>query len=136
MKRLSSAQRETILAVIATGATVEAAAGAAGCSRRSISRWRRRGEQDDATPEELDFSMRYGQAEARAEIETVRVISEAAEGPGGDWRAAAWFLTHRFPERWSEKRTVVVEQPDRPNSTYLVADMLRQLRENMEARDS
>ena len=129
MRQLSPAQRETILAVIATGATVEAAAGAAGCSRRSISRWRRRGEQDDATPEEIDFSLRYGQAEARAEIEAIRVISEAADGPGGDWRAAAWFLTHRFPERWSEKRTIVVEQPDRPDGAALVADMLRQLRE-------
>ena len=136
MRQLSPAQRETILAAIATGATVEAAAGAAGCSRRSISRWRRRGEQDDATPEELDFSLRYGQAEARAEIEAIRVISEAADGPGGDWRAAAWFLTHRFPERWSEKRTIVVEQPDRPNSSHLVADMLRQLREDMGARGS
>ena len=129
MRQLSPAQRETILAFIATGATVEAAAGAAGCSRRSISRWRRRGEQDDATPEEIDFSLRYGQAEARAEIEAIRVISEAADGPGGDWRAAAWFLTHRFPERWSEKRTIVVEQPDRPDGAALVADMLRQLRE-------
>ena len=136
MRQLSPAQRETILAAIATGATVEAAAGAAGCSRRSISRWRRRGEQDDATPEELDFSLRYGQAEARAEIEAIRVISEAADGPGGDWRAAAWFLTHRFPERWSEKRTIVVEQPDRPDGAALVADMLRQVREDMEARGS
>lgn len=136
MRQLSPAQRETILAAIATGATVEAAAGAAGCSRRSISRWRRRGEQDDATPEEIDFSLRYGQAEARAELEAIRVISEAADGPGGDWRAAAWFLTHRFPERWSEKRTIVVEQPDRPNSSHMVADMLRQLREDMEARGS
>ena len=136
MRQLSPAQREAILAAIATGATVEAAAGAAGCSRRSISRWRQRGEQDDATPEELDFYQRYRQAEARAELEALRVISEAADGPGGDWRAAAWFLTHRFPERWSEKRTIVVEQPDRPNSSHMVADMLRQLREDMEARGS
>lgn len=136
MRQLSPAQRETILAAIATGATVEAAAGLAGCSRRSISRWRRRGEQDDATPEELDFSLRYGQAEARAEIEAIRVISEAADGPGGDWRAAAWFLTHRFPERWSERRTIRIEQPDRPDGAALVADMLRQLREDMEARGS
>ena len=133
MRQLSPAQRETILAAIATGATVEAAAGAAGCSRRSISRWRRRGEQDDATPEELDFYQRYRQAEGRAEMEALRVISAAADE---DWRAAAWFLTHRFPERWSEKRTIVVEQPDRPNSSHLVADMLRQLREDMEARGS
>ena len=133
MRQLSPAQRETILAVIATGATVEAAAGAAGCSRRSISRWRRRGEQDDATPEEIDFYQRYRQAEGRAEMEALRAISAAADE---DWRAAAWFLTHRFPERWSEKRTIVVEQPDRPNSSHMVADMLRQLREDMEARGS
>jgi hypothetical protein len=43
-------------------------------------------------------------AEAEAVIKNVEVITRAAQD--GDWRAAAWFLEHKYPDRWArlEKR--------------------------------
>lgn len=43
-------------------------------------------------------------AEAEAVITNVEVITRAAQD--GDWRAAAWFLEHKYPDRWArlEKR--------------------------------
>jgi hypothetical protein len=43
-------------------------------------------------------------AEADAVVTNVEVITRAAKN--GDWRAAAWFLEHKYPDRWArlEKR--------------------------------
>ena len=49
-----------------------------------------------------------------------------------DWRASAWILSRRFPDRWSEKRSVEVSTNDRPDGAAMVASMLAQLREEHE----
>lgn len=133
MRPLTVDQRETILALIAEGLTVEAAAGAARCSRRSVSRWKRRGEQDGASAEERDFAWRYVQAEALAEISLVERIWEAATvGGDGDWRASAWLLSRRWPERWSERRRLTLDQPlEQIDGALLIADMIRHLQEEV-----
>jgi hypothetical protein len=43
------------------------------------------------------------QAEASGVIRNLALINKAAET---DWRAAAWFLEHRYPEQFARSRTV------------------------------
>ena len=126
MKQLSEAQREIIIEAISSGATVTAAAGAAGCSRRTIARWRQRGELDGASEEERGFLLDYERAEAVAEVRLVQAITTAG---AVDWRAAAWMLCHRWPDRWSEKRTIKIEG-ERNDGAAMVAEMLRQVRDD------
>lgn len=123
---LSAEQREIIIEAISSGATVTAAAGAAGCSRRTIARWRERGAGDGATPSEREFLLDYERAEAVAEVRLVQAITTAS---ATDWRAAAWMLTHRWPDRWSEKRTIKIEG-ERADGAAMVVEMLRQVRED------
>jgi transposase-like protein len=122
---LSAEQREIIIEAISSGATVTAAAGAAGCSRRTIARWRERGAGDGATPSEREFLLDYERAEAVAEVRLVQAITTAGTT---DWRAAAWMLCHRWPDRWSEKRTIKIEG-ERADGAAMVVEMLRQIRD-------
>ncbi len=133
MRPLTVDQRETILALTAEGLTVEAVAALAGCSRRSISRWRRRGEQEVASAEERDFAWRYMQAEALAEISLVKLIWQAATvGGDGDWGAAAWLLARRWPERWSERRKLKIDYPpEQREEVHRLAESIRRLQEKI-----
>jgi transposase-like protein len=126
---LSADQRQIIIEAIRSGATVTAAAGAAGCSRRTIARWRERGAGDGATPSEREFLLDYERAEAVAEVRLVQAITSAS---ALDWRAAAWMLCHRWPDRWSEKRTIKIEG-EHTDGAAMVVEMLRQVREDRRA---
>ena len=42
-------------------------------------------------------------ADLEAELACLRQIKEAAQN--GDWRAAAWMLERRYPEKWGRRRT-------------------------------
>jgi transposase len=48
-------------------------------------------------------------AQAEVEIQCVKGILEASKK---DWRAAAWFLERRYPERWGSKRFVELKLCD------------------------
>jgi hypothetical protein len=62
--------------------------------------------------ENVDFLEALRRAEAEAVVSNVEVITKAAQS--GDWRAAAWFLEHKYPNNWSrlEKRAVEDTIPD------------------------
>jgi len=97
MRPISEGQKAHILASISRGRTVASAAESVGIARQSISRLRRR---------DPLFASRYDRALAECEVHLVGLIWNAAigeEGLGGDWRAAAWLLARRFPERWARK---------------------------------
>ena len=98
------------------GATLQAASAYAGIDPATLRRWRA---DDDALRERLE------RAQLRGEVTLVKFLWVAAEN---DWRAAAWLLTHRWPNKWSEKRTITIEEKQRPNSTDMVLSMLQQIR--------
>ena len=52
----------------------------------------------------MEFLDALRKAEAEAVITNVEVVTRAAQD--GDWRAAAWFLEHKYPDKWArvEKR--------------------------------
>jgi hypothetical protein len=89
---------------------IETVADYLGVSRMTLNRWYKRGAQESrrcADPEYrpdpgeaiyLDYFVTFRATLAAAEIEATQIIDRAAQE---DWRASAWILERRWPERWS-----------------------------------
>lgn len=119
--RISEEVIEKISEAIGNGNTLEEASASAGVNRSTIRRWRWRGDaeiervraagESEAVRESeelyVDLCFALMRAHARAEIRDLEVISAAAER--GDWRAAAWRLERRYPERWGKRRRMEME---------------------------
>ena len=46
---------------------------------------------------------------------SMRSTNNHLKGAGEDWRAAAWYLSRRYPNRWGNgKRRIVVENSEPP----------------------
>jgi predicted DNA-binding transcriptional regulator AlpA len=88
-------QRRVCL-LIAAGNTVAISVQAAGVARRTFYNWM----NDDRLPY---VSFQAAVASARGESEAMLVSRVARAASAGSWRAAAWLLERRFPERWSKK---------------------------------
>lgn len=84
---------------------------AAGIHYNTLLAWEKKGESQQSG-EYVDFLEALRMAEAEAVVSNVEVITKAAQG--GDWRAAAWFLEHKYPNNWArlEKRAVEDFIPD------------------------
>lgn len=104
--RLTGAVAEVIVQIVRGGAYLKTAAQFAGVHRDTIRRWRKRGEtdlQDNVESPYAAFARALARAEAQAEATRVLRIQAAGEK---DWRADAWYLERRFPERWGQHRNV------------------------------
>lgn len=98
--RLTGAVEERIVQVVRGGGYLKTAAQFAGVHRETIRRWRKKGETDLQRSNESPyaaFARALARAEAQAEATRVRRILAAGEN---DWRANAWFLERRYPQRW------------------------------------
>ena len=91
---------------IKAGSYPEAAALAAGISRRSIRRWLERGEKSRSGPYH-DLVLAIGRARAIAQVANAAVVSKAAKA--GDWRASAFLLERTDPENWGKRDRVEVK---------------------------
>jgi len=87
--KLAAEVIEQIERLIAAGVSGAEAAAAAGVSRTSFYRWMAVG-----------ASCATGWS-GRAESEAVLVVRIARAAERGSWRAAAWLLERRYPERWA-----------------------------------
>jgi hypothetical protein len=101
------AANKIVLALRAGAYSAEAAAHA-GVSVRTFQRWRSRGELDEADERYRTFAERVAKAEADAKVHSIGIVRTAMSE---DWRAAAWFLEHRWPHEWG-RRNVEVTGPD------------------------
>lgn len=104
---------DTIVQSIRRGVTYDVAAQAAGIHRSTLIAWRERGELD--LEEHTDslfayFADELTRATAAGELGLVERIS--AHGLV-DWRAAAWLLERRHPERWARRDRLDVEVSER-----------------------
>jgi hypothetical protein len=96
--KLTPEMETDLVLLLANGLSIRSAALVAGVSRRSLTRWladglRQRVEKArEARPESTD---------AMTEARLVVAIARAAAL--GDWRAGAWLLSRRWPERWGER---------------------------------
>ncbi|MGV7002492.1 hypothetical protein ACWA2C_28040 [Priestia megaterium] len=108
--------KKTIIEAVERGNYVETAAALAGVSRSTLYDWMRRGAREadrlDKFPDEevdpkekpfLDFSDTLTRAMAVAEDKDIQNINKAAEE---DWKASAWRLQRKHPDRWGQKETV------------------------------
>lgn len=114
------------------GVSLKAAAEGAGVPASTFFHWLKKGREEGAEGIYAQFAASVDEAEAVAENKMVRIIGRAAiEGGPGDWKAAAWILKCRHPDRWSEKRNIEVSTAERPSSTQAVAAMFSQVQAHL-----
>lgn len=127
--KLTDEVKETICRMIATGAALEVAARAGGVTAPTLHNWMKRGEQGEEPY--AQFRLEVEEARAVSEVELITLMRRAAvEGSAGEWRAAAWLLGRKFPERWSEKRQLEVSSPEQ-TSTQMVQGMFAQVQAHL-----
>jgi hypothetical protein len=119
--KLNDPRMVHLLSVLETGATLRTACRVSGLAERSVYRWLAQGEEHETRGEEGSPVWHIWQAVTLAklvpEVTALQVIHDASQKRGG-WRAAAWFLERRYPERWGknakpeEPPAVTVEEVD------------------------
>lgn len=99
----------TIVDEVANGAYYAQAAEAAGIHRDTLGAWRTTGEEDlDAGRDTLFAALVSELTRATAEAELLMVRTIRGHAPL-DWRAAAWYLERRAPDRWGRRDKVSVD---------------------------
>jgi len=109
--------RKKILWALRLGNFRRTAAEYAGISERTLADWLAKGEADDG--EHAAFLDDVLEAEQAAEVRALGVIQQAATR---DWKAAAWFLERKFPERYCTRAAVMLAKRLPPDDANL-ADM-------------
>jgi hypothetical protein len=101
--KLTESRMEKLIEALRAGAYRIDACRAAGIHYNTLLAWEKKGETQEKG-EFSEFLEALRMAEAEAVITNIDVITRAAQD--GDWRAAAWFLEHKYPDRWArlEKR--------------------------------
>ena len=116
--KLTPKLQEDILKVIRSGNYIETACAYVGINKSTFYDWLKRGAREKDRLEKnprarirksekiyVEFSNAVEKALAHAEIRDVAIIGKAAEE---NWKAAAWRLERKFPERWGRDRKSVV----------------------------
>ena len=87
--KYSEERADKVCQALRLGATYRAAAGYAGVSEDTLTRWR---------ANSAGFAENVRSSEATAAIGWLAIIQRAAQA--GDWRAAAWLLARRYPHEY------------------------------------
>ncbi len=116
--KITSEIQAKIVDAIKAGNYIETAAAYAGIHKSTLYDWLKRGEREKqrvagtkkkiAKKEEafVIFSDAVEKALADAEVRDVMLIAKAAQV---DWKAAAWRLERKFPDKWGRKDRVDAE---------------------------
>lgn len=116
--------RERLLDNLRTGMTIQAACSLSLIDRRTYYRWLDESEEWKAEVQEaIDF------AEA---VNVARIKTLGDER--GDWRAYAWLLERRHPDRWGPKREIEITQNQANAGQSMVLTMLAQTDERLKAQ--
>jgi len=73
-----------------------------GISASTFFRWMRKGKELDAEQIYIDLARLVDEASEFSEAEALQLIRSAAL-VGRNWKASAWFLERRFPEKYGKK---------------------------------
>jgi len=116
--KLTPQVQEKICAAVEEGVSFETACEVADVAAATGWEWLARGMDRDpdrpTTPDFAEFAEALTRARARAEMREVQLIVKHAED---DWRAAAWMLERRAPERYGRnpvQRIELAGAPDAP----------------------
>ena len=117
--KINEERAAKIIRAVRAGNYIETAAALAGINKSTLYAWMKRGaaemdrlESDPkAKPRKselpfLDFSNAINIALAEAENRDIEAINAAIHD---DWRAAAWRLERKFPDRWGRKDRLQAE---------------------------
>lgn len=130
--KLTAEMQDRIVRVIRAGGSYELAASVAGVSERTFYVWLERGKRTGRRDAPYRV-LREAVERARAEHETILVAQLNRAAAKGSWRAAAWLLERRFPERWAPRAGRALASDD-PNEDPL--DVLDELAERRDRRSS
>ena len=95
---LDQTKKDVIAALLAVGCSRWTAARYVGCSRSTIANAARR---------DPEFDAQLRQAKAQAEVGLLKNIRAAAQKEQ-HWRAAAWALERRYPEKYARRGPQVI----------------------------
>jgi transposase len=95
--------KDNICEYIAQGNYLDTACRLAGVDYTTFRGWMVKGEQE-GKGEYFEFLRQVRLAEAQAESERVRLILQA--GRLDDWKANAWYLERKYPDRWGKKEHI------------------------------
>jgi len=112
--KLTPIVRDKLIQAIKVGSHLNAACAYAGVDYSNFRRWMRKGEKD-SKGQFRDFCEAIHASEAEIEIRLVATWQQAA---ANDWRAAAEFLSRRFPDRWSVTQKFQVQLQAELNVIY------------------
>ncbi len=127
--------RKKILWALRLGNYRRIAAGYGGVAERTLCDWLARG-RDEETGPYSDFRQEVLEAEQTAEVRALGVIQQAQSK---DWKAAAWFLERKFPERFCTRAAVFlakrlavdegmpIEEMNEEESVDLILNLLQDL---------
>jgi len=111
-------KREKLLDNLRTGMSVDAACTQSSIHRCTYYRWI---EEDEEFAEEVEAAKDFSEATL---LQTIKYQGEAKQ----DWRASAWILERRFPDRWGAKREVDVTVNNTANETDdIIISMIEQI---------
>jgi len=105
--KFTQERQDKIITALRAGHYRETAAAYGGISYETLRQWLKRAENPTDHPEYPAFRDAVCEAEAQAEVADLALIRRAASD--GEWRAAAWRLERKHPERWGQRAKVEVE---------------------------
>jgi hypothetical protein len=99
---LTAQRRDDLTLMLAHGVPVGVAARSVDVSPRSVRRWMQEGDLRERVAEiRAARRVEPDASAARLEARLAVLILRASEH---DWRASAWWLERRYPERWGAER--------------------------------
>jgi hypothetical protein len=97
--KLTPALQQKVCDAVRVGNGFDVAAGFAGIDKTTFHRWMKRGARATRGLYR-DFYLAVQKASSDAETRALAIVNKAAPE---DWRAAAWFLERKSPERWGRR---------------------------------
>lgn len=104
--KLTQAVKTTVIDALESGLGPSQAAQLAGISSGTLSEWVRRGEGRDDRPASLEFAKFAKDVTRAIAASESALISRIHAATEKDWRAAAWLLERRWPDRWANTHRI------------------------------
>lgn len=100
--KLTPELQEEIVISIKRGDWTETTCATVGIDKSTFYAWMKRGKKETRHTRYKKFYEEVKRAQAISEARAVAIISKAAEKY---WKAGAWMLERKYPEKWGKSRT-------------------------------